>query len=287
MKIWLTGKDGQLGSELTELFTLDPKWNVMGTTADDLDLTNVSAVERFFADNHFDAVVNCAAYTAVDLAESNKRQAYKVNTEAPELLANLGAHYGRKLLHFSTDYVFDGKNHKPYLETDEPRPNGVYGHSKLKGEEAVQQSSAKALIIRTSWVYSSYGHNFVKTMLRLGQQKKELGVVADQIGSPTYAKDLATTAIHLLENEELAWERQIYHFSNWGACSWFDLAVAVLSSTQSDCHIKPITSAEYPTPAVRPHFSVLDSHKIANECQVPNRHWREALAECLAKIDSR
>lgn len=279
--VLVTGANGQLGSEIQ---ALAPGYNDFRFTfcdRDTLDLSNTDAIEAYFQDKTFDAIVNCAAYTAVDKAESDKALAFAINYKAVESLAHIAKAKNMALIHVSTDYVFDGSNYKPYSEEDPTNPQSVYGASKLEGEEALLSiNPPNSVIIRTSWVYSTFGNNFVKTMLRLGQERDELGVIFDQIGTPTYARDLAKAVLTILPqltNENV----EIYHYSNEGVCSWYDFAKAIFELSKVSCKVKAIETKEYPTPATRPHYSLLNKAKIKTTFSMTIPYWRDSLVEAL------
>jgi len=283
-EILVTGADGQLGSEIRELAAERepfPETHWHFTDKAELDITDEDAVAAFCREREITHVINCAAYTAVDKAESDERAAEAINHRAVEILAQQAKERGMGLVHVSTDYVFDGRNHRPYVEEDPTDPQGVYGRTKLAGEEALRRIAPKrSVIVRTSWVYSSYGANFVKTMLRLGRERDELGVIFDQVGTPTYARDLAEAILEILprlENEQ----PEIYHYSDEGVCSWYDFALAIFEETGVDCRVRPIRTEEYPTPAARPHYSLLDKSKIKEHYGLKIPHWRESLNACL------
>lgn len=287
MKIAVTGAYGQLGNEINELSQNYKNWDFLFTDVDSLDITNEKAVKEFYAQNQPDFIVNCAAYTAVDKAESDIETARRVNAQAPEILAKVSAGFHSKLIQVSTDYVFDGKNHEPYLETDPVGPTGIYGQTKLEGEQLSLQANPQSIVIRTSWLYSSFGNNFVKTMLRLGSEREELKVVFDQVGTPTYAADLAATIlkiIELSENDATNFVPGIYHFSNEGVASWFDFAQAILTMSNINCKVFPVLSNEFPTPATRPNYSVLDKTKIKNTFAIEIPYWTESLGKCVKKL---
>jgi dTDP-4-dehydrorhamnose reductase len=231
-------------------------------------------------------IVNCAAYTAVDQAESDEAAADAINHRAVELLARISKEKQISLIHISTDYVFDGTNCRPYVETDPTNPQGVYGETKRDGEEAMLAVNPEnSMIIRTSWVYSSYGANFVKTMLRLGKDRDELGVIFDQVGTPTYARDLAEAILTMIRStEHVTRNTEIYNYSNEGVCSWYDFAKAIFELSGVECSVKPIETKEYPTPAARPHYSLLNKGKIKKEYNVDIPHWRESLKACLEEM---
>ncbi len=279
MNILITGCNGQLGNEMQVLQKDYPEHHWLNTDVNELDITNSDAINRFVEEHEIDGIVNCAAYTAVDKAESNKRLATALNAEAPTYLAAAMAKRDGWMVQISTDYVFDGTQHTPYTETDTPCPNSVYGATKLAGEVAVAKTCPKHVIIRTAWLYSTFGNNFVKTMLRLGQEKQQLGVIFDQIGTPTYAHDLAL-AIMTIINKGIV--PGIYHFSNEGVTSWYDFTKAIHRIAGiTTCHVKPLHTAEYPTPAHRPAYSVLDKTKIKETFGIEIPHWEESLTKCM------
>lgn len=272
--ILITGANGQLGTELGALLP-----DAIKTDRNELDITNADAVNRFVDKNKIDAIVNCAAYTAVDRAEDDIQMAEQINVVGPRNLAMSGA----KIIHISTDYVFDGTAHRPYSALDLPNPVSVYGKTKLSGEFAVRNFAKVYAIIRTAWLYSPYGSNFVKTMLRLGHEKTEINVVADQIGTPTYAADLARAIVTVLPKLN-AENSGIYHYTNNGVCSWYDFATEIMTMSGLKCNVNPITTEQYPTRATRPAYSVLDKSKIKNTFDVEIPHWRAGLAKCLSAI---
>ena len=282
MNILITGCTGQLGSEMQLLEKDNPQHTYFNTDVNELDITDQQAVEAFVSDNAIDGIVNCAAYTAVDKAEDNKELCTSLNTVAPAYLAAAVEKRGGWIIQISTDYVFNGTKHTPYVETDTPSPDSVYGSTKLAGELGVMKFCKKTMIIRTAWLYSSFGNNFVKTMIRLGKEKPELGVIFDQIGTPTYARDLAV-AIFAAVNQGVV--PGIYHFSNEGVISWYDFAKAIHRLAGiTTCHVRPLHTSEYPTPANRPHYSVLDKTKIKQTYGLEIPYWEESLAECIAKL---
>ncbi|BAF72665.1 dTDP-4-dehydrorhamnose reductase [Sulfurovum sp. NBC37-1] len=280
--ILVTGSNGQLGSEIRALASEENIFYFTDSNA--LDITDRNAIECFCEENAIDIILNCAAYTDVDEAEKEMKNADRVNHLAVKYLAEIARMRKMKLVHISTDYVFDGTNCKPYVEEDTTGPNGVYGSTKLLGEEVLKMVNPhNAIIIRTSWVYSSFGNNFVKTMLRLGTEREELGVIFDQVGTPTYAGDLAKTILQIvpkIENENV----EVYHFSNEGVCSWFDLAKAIFELGNVKCEVSPIETKAYPTPAKRPYYSVLNKTKIKTAFGISIPYWKESLGECLKKI---
>jgi dTDP-4-dehydrorhamnose reductase len=283
MRILITGCNGQLGNEMQLLEKENPQHTYFNTDVAELDITDEAAIVKFVEDNEIDGIVNCAAYTAVDKAEDNQELCRKLNTVAPGYLAAAVEKRGGWMIQISTDYVFDGTNHTPYTEDEPTCPNSVYGSTKLEGEQAAQKGCKRTMIIRTAWLYSTFGNNFVKTMIRLGKEKPELGVIFDQIGTPTYARDLAV-AIFAAINQGVV--PGIYHFSNEGVISWYDFTKAIHRIAGiTTCHVRPLHTAEYPTPANRPHYSVLDKTKIKQTYNLEIPYWEESLAQCIAKLD--
>jgi len=283
MRILITGCNGQLGNEMQLLEKENPQHSYFNTDVAELDITDEAAIVKFVEDNEIDGIVNCAAYTAVDKAEDNQELCRKLNTVAPGYLAAAVEKRGGWMIQISTDYVFDGTNHTPYSEDEPTCPNSVYGSTKLEGEQAAQKGCKRTMIIRTAWLYSTFGNNFVKTMIRLGKEKPELGVIFDQIGTPTYARDLAV-AIFAAINQGVV--PGIYHFSNEGVISWYDFTKAIHRIAGiTTCHVRPLHTAEYPTPANRPHYSVLDKTKIKQTYNLEIPYWEESLAQCIAKLD--
>ena len=270
----ITGCNGQLGRELTARIS-----NAIATDSDTLDITDFDAVQKFVHENNIDTIINCAAYTAVDRAETDIDLATQVNVNGPKNLARTGC----KLVHISTDYVFDGTSHTPYKTTDTPNPTSVYGKTKLAGERAILQNNDNAIIIRTAWLYSPHGNHFVKTMLCLCEQRETINVVCDQIGTPTYAGDLADAIVKILPqiNRDTA---GIYHYTNLGVCSWYDFATAIMELGGRKCHVNAIPTSEYPTAATRPFYSVLDKTKIVKTFDITIPHWHDALRRCLPLI---
>ena len=282
MNILITGCNGQLGNEMQLLEMENPQHTYFNTDVAELDITDQKAIETFVEENQIDGIVNCAAYTAVDKAEDNQEICTKLNANAPEYLAAAIEKRGGWMVQISTDYVFDGTNHTPYVESDPVCPNSVYGRTKLAGEEAALKACQKTMIIRTAWLYSTFGNNFVKTMIRLGNEKPELGVIFDQIGSPTYARDLAV-AIFAAINQGIV--PGIYHFSNEGVISWYDFTKAIHRIAGiTQCHVRPLHTSEYPTPANRPHYSVLDKTKIKQTYGIEVPYWEESLEVCIGKL---
>lgn len=282
MKILITGAYGQLGSEINRLCKSYNTWDFVFTDVDSLDITDENAVSLFFKDNKFDFVINCAAYTAVDKAESDEEVAEKINALAPQLLAQYSKRVGAKFIHISTDYVFAGTACIPYDEDEPVDPQGVYGRTKLKGEQLLVEENSESVIIRTAWLYSVFGNNFVKTMLRLGKERGELNVVFDQVGSPTNAADLAGAILKIVGASEFV--PGIYHFSNEGVASWYDFAKAIFEISGVDCKVSPVLSGQFPVPAKRPHFSVLDKSKIKEIYGIEITYWKDSLKNCLDKL---
>lgn len=282
--ILITGSNGQLGSELRALGQASGNRYVY-TDVQELDITDAGAVEAFVAAERIDVIVNCAAYTNVEKAEEDEQTAYKINCTAAANLARAAAKRNAVLIHVSTDYVFDGAGHEPYTETMPASPLGAYGRTKRAGEEAIETSGCRYLIFRTAWLYSSYGHNFVKTMLSLTAERDRLKVVFDQVGTPTYAADLARAIYDIVETGRYAGNDGIYHFTNEGVCSWYDFAKAIAEEAgHTGCEIAPCRSWEFPTKAVRPSYSVLDKSKYKNTFGAAIPHWREALVRCMAAL---
>ena len=282
MNILITGCNGQLGNEMQLLEKQHATHTYYNTDVAELDITDKQAVLKFVDKNHIDGIVNCAAYTAVDKAEDNEELCQRLNAEAPAYLAHAMGKRGGWMIQISTDYVFDGTNHTPYTEDEDTCPNSVYGKTKLVGELNVQKLCERSMIIRTAWLYSTFGNNFVKTMIRLGKEKPELGVIFDQIGTPTYARDLARIIMTAINKGIVP---GIYHFSNEGVISWYDFTMAIhrLAGITS-CHVRPLHTAEYPTPAARPHYSVLDKTKIKQTYGIEVPYWEESLKECIEKL---
>ncbi|QKF72660.1 dTDP-4-dehydrorhamnose reductase [Aliarcobacter faecis] len=281
--ILVTGSKGQLGNEIKELSS-NYSYNFFFITRDDIDITNKESIKNFCQINSINVIINCAAYTAVDKAETDIENADLVNRKAVKKLALVSKELNIKLIHISTDYVFDGKNFKPYCEEFQTNPQSVYGKTKLEGElEFININPKNSLIIRTSWVYSYYGNNFVKTMLRLGKEKESLGVIFDQVGTPTYAVHLAKTILDIIpqiDNEKV----DIYNYSNEGVLSWYDFAKEIIKMAKLSCKINPIETFQYPTPAKRPHFSVLNKAKIKEMFNIEIPYWKDGLDDCLKRL---
>ena len=287
MKILVTGSKGQLGSEIGVLAPDFPGFKFTFIDLEDVDLGNASSIRNYFANNDFDLIINCAAYTAVDLAEDNAELAFRVNGHCVGVMAQIAQEKNMRFIHVSTDYVFSGESNKPIDETEQPAPLSVYGKSKLEGEKELLNALPNAYIIRTAWVYSSFGKNFVKTISNLARQRTELGVVDDQIGCPTYAADLARailTIAHGIFNQKD--QPGIYHYSNEGVISWYDFAYFIVQYYKLPCNVKPIRTEDYKTKAIRPKFSLLSKKKIKDTFGVVIPHWHESLLKCLAKMEN-
>ena len=284
--ILVTGSNGQVGSEIKELAS-NYSYNFFFTDRNNIDITSKDSIKEFCQTNSINVIINCAAYTAVDKAQSDIENADLVNRKAVKKLSIVAKELNIKLIHISTDYVFDGKNFKPYVEEFQTNPQSVYGKTKLDGEIEMRNiNPLNSLIIRTSWVYSSYGNNFVKTMLRLGKEKEELGVIFDQVGTPTYAKDLAITILDIvpqIENSKV----EIYNYSNEGVLSWYDFAKEIMKMAKLNCKVKAIETYQYPTPAKRPHFSLLNKSKIKSKFNLEIPYWKDGLDDCLKRLGER
>lgn len=282
MNILITGCNGQLGNEMQLLEKANQQHVFFNTDVHELDITNQDAIETFLETHHIDGIVNCAAYTAVDKAEEDEEFCKLLNSSAPGYLAQAIEKRDGWMIQISTDYVFDGTNNRPYIESDPVCPNSVYGRTKLEGEENVLGACRKSMVIRTAWLYSTFGNNFVKTMIRLGNERSEFGVIFDQIGTPTYARDLAT-AIMVAINKGVV--PGIYHFSNEGVISWYDFTKAIHRIAGiKNCRVRPLHTEEYPTPAARPHYSVLDKTKIKQTYGIEIPYWEESLKDCIGKL---
>ena len=284
--ILVTGSMGQLGSEIKELAS-NYNYNFFFTTRDDIDITSKDSIKEFCQTNSINVIINCAAYTAVDKAQSDIENADLVNRKAVKKLSIVAKELDIKLIHISTDYVFDGKNFKPYVEEFQTNPQSVYGKTKLDGENEIRDiNPLNSIIIRTSWVYSYYGNNFVKTMLRLGKEKEELGVIFDQIGTPTYAAHLAKTILDIIPQIENS-KVEIYNYSNEGVLSWYDFAKEIMKMAKLNCKVKAIETYQYPTPAKRPHFSLLNKSKIKQKFNIEIPYWKDGLDDCLKRLGER
>ena len=284
MKILVTGSKGQLGNEIQSIAKDYLDFEFLFTDIDDLDITNAEQVNEYFKLNRPDAVINCAAYTAVDKAESDIEMAYRINHLAVENLAKSASAVNALIVHVSTDYVFDGQSEVPYTESDSANPQSVYGKSKLAGEQAVNKFALKGVIIRTSWLYSAFGANFIKTILRVGSEKKELNVVFDQVGTPTYAKDLSKAILDIIPQASKQNGVELFNYSNEGVTNWYEFAKTIVSIAGLDCKINPILSKDYPVSAPRPNFSVLSKSKIKETYHISIPYWLDSVVDCMARL---
>lgn len=282
-RIVITGANGQLGRELSRLGAVSPN-EYIPTDIAELDITDKAAVESFFAENRVDVIVNCAAYTNVDRAEEDEATALKINAEAVGHLAEAAKKMDATLIHISTDYVFGTEGNTPRTEDMSTSPLGAYGRTKLAGEKAVAESGCKAIILRTAWLYSEFGGNFLKTMLRLTGENEALKVVFDQVGTPTYAGDLALAIFSIIDGDVYEGRQGLYHFSNEGACSWFDFATEIAAAAGHQCRIVPCHSSEFPSKVTRPPYSVLDKSKFKSTFGIEIPHWRESMLYCLKRL---
>ena len=280
--ILVTGSNGQLGKEIKQLESAYPEFRFIFLSREDLPIHHFELVRNFFKGYSPQFLINCAAYTAVDKAESEKDLAFQVNGEAVGVLAAVCKEYGTKFIHISTDYVFDGNGTAPYTPESATNPQSVYGASKLQGEQEAMRYNPDSMIIRTSWVYSEFGKNFVKTMLKLMSEREELNVVSDQVGSPTYAADLAAVIMQVIASGK--WIPGMYHFSNAGVISWYDFALAIKELTGKSCRVNPIPSSQYPTPAKRPAYSVMDTSRIFSNFGLTPKNWKDSLQVCLKNL---
>ena len=287
--ILVTGANGQLGQSFKLISEQYPNYQFTFATRKEIDLSLLESINNYFQQKQFDLVINCAAYTAVDKAEQEVELADAINHLAVKQLAQIAKEQGTVFIHISTDYVFDGTNYRPYIETDSINPQSVYGASKLKGEQAIQAIKPKGCIIRTSWVYSEFGNNFVKTMLKLGQDREQLNVIFDQVGSPTYAKDLAQAIMAIVQSNQLnnISKPEIYHYSNEGVSSWYDFARQIFEISEIDCDVNAIETKDYPTPATRPHYSLLNKAKIKQAYNLMIPYWKDSLKQCLQNLQGK
>ena len=280
--ILITGANGQLGNEMRVLSAENKEYTYFFTDVAELDICNAQAILDFVKANDINVIVNCAAYTAVDKAEESIELCTKLNADAVGYLAEAAEANGAEFIQISTDYVFDGTAHTPYQETEPTCPNSVYGHTKLAGEQNALTLCSRSMVIRTAWLYSTFGNNFVKTMIRLGKERDSLGVIFDQIGTPTYARDLARAIFAAIRQGVVP---GVYHFSNEGVCSWYDFTKAIHRLAGiTTCQVKPLHTEEYPTPAKRPHYSVLDKSKIKATFGIEVPYWEESLQECICQM---
>ena len=285
MNILVIGASGQLGQELRVAAEGSAQHYTFASRSE-LDVTDQLAIRHFVQDHHIDTIINCSAYTAVDRAEDEPEEADRINHQAVAALAALAKAQGLYLIHISTDYVFAGDSHRPITEEETPRPQSVYGRTKLLGEDAIRRTGCRALILRTSWLYSTYGANFLKTMCRLMQERQELSIVFDQIGTPTYARDLARFLVSYLEQDKGTRQEGTYHFSDEGVASWYDFAEAIRHHLGYSCQLHPIRSEQYPTKATRPSYSVLDKAKLKRDFGITLPHWQTSLEDCLNQLTS-
>lgn len=285
MNILVIGASGQLGQELRVVAEGSAQHYTFASRSE-LDVTDQLAIRHFVQDHHIDTIINCSAYTAVDRAEDEPEEADRINHQAVAALAALAKAQGLYLIHISTDYVFAGDSHRPITEEETPRPQSVYGRTKLLGEDAIRRAGCRALILRTSWLYSTYGANFLKTMCRLMQERQELSIVFDQIGTPTYARDLARFIVSYLEQDKGTRQEGTYHFSDEGVASWYDFAEAIRHRMGYSCQLHPIRSEQYPTKATRPSYSVLDKAKLKRDFGITLPHWQTSLEDCLNQLTS-
>jgi len=285
MNILVTGCKGQLGTELQKIAAGDNQHRWYFTDVDTLDICDKEAVATYFETNHIDICINCAAYTAVDRAEDEPELAEKINAYAPQVLADSCLRNNALLFHISTDYVFDGKGTKPYLVDDKVNPQSVYGKTKAEGEKRIQESGCNYFIIRTAWLYSATGKNFVKTMLNLADTRDEINVVADQKGCPTWAYDLALAIVTLMNQNGKKKVKEVFHFTNEGQITWYDFTLAIMEIGEKQCKVNPITTDQYPTKATRPAYSVLDLNKIKAYTGMKIPFWRDSLAKCIEELN--
>lgn len=284
MNILITGSKGQLGKSIEKFSPNFGQYKFTYTDFEELDITNYKQLKKFISANEFNVIINCAGYTAVDKAEEEPEKARLLNATAPGYLAKLASEFDITLIHISTDYIFDGKINRPYIESDIPEPLSIYAKTKVEGENQVDANAKKAVIFRTSWLYSEFGNNFVKTIIRLANERDVLNIIDDQVGSPTYASDLAETILKILPELIKINGTEIYHYSNLGKASWYDFAKEIISISELKCKVNPIETKDYPLPAARPHYSLMDKQKIINTfgIQIPN--WKDSLKICLSKF---
>jgi len=283
--ILITGSHGQLGNEMQQASTRFPAFNYIYTDVEDLDICDKTALNAYVNANHVDIIVNCAAYTAVDKAEDDVALCFKINADAVRNIGEVAKENSLKVVHVSTDYVFDGTNYMPYTEDQQVCPSSVYGKSKLAGENALFESCDQVVVIRTAWLYSSFGNNFVKTMMKLGSERDSLNVIFDQIGTPTYAADLANAILQVLSHEPFV--PGIYHFSDEGVCSWYDFTKSIHRIAGITCDVHPIETKDYPARTPRPHYSVLNKAKIKSTYGIVIPHWEESLVKCIEILNQK
>lgn len=283
--VLVTGSNGQLGNEVQGLASSFPQFEFIFTDVEELDICDREAVEKYFAERKIDVLLNCAAYTAVDKAEEDVELCYRINEKAVGILGEVAAQYGTKMVHVSTDYVFDGTSYLPYTEDRPVCPATVYGKSKLAGEQLLMDVCPAVVIVRTSWLYSSFGNNFVKTMIKLGRERDTLNVIFDQVGTPTYAADLADALLQIVSADKFI--PGVYHYSNEGVCSWYDFTIAIHQIAGIDCRVLPIESKDYPAKTPRPHYSVLNKNKIKSNYNIQIPHWEDGLRRCMAILTAK
>lgn len=287
MKVLVTGCNGQLGSEIRDLYINYKNMEFVFKDLPELDISDADSVNSLIIDKQINAVINCAAYTAVDKAEENIEIAERVNSKGVSNIVESLKKVNGKLIHISTDYVFDGNNSQPYRESDQVSPIGIYGKTKRAGELVVFNSKIDAIVIRTSWLYSSFGNNFLKTMIHLGKEKGSLNVISDQIGTPTYARNLAKTCLEILSGQYSSYiseKGNLYHYSDAGVASWYEFTISIMDLAGLNCEVKPIKTKDYPTLAKRPHYSVLNKEKIKTDFNIDIPDWKESLKECIIKL---
>ena len=286
--ILVIGQSGQLGKSLSFVAARYSSYVFFFVGRQQFDMADEASMRTFFANRKFDIIINCAAYTSVDLAETDREAANIINNTAVFWLSEIARDSGARLIHTSTDYVFDGKAYLPYREVDQVNPVSSYGKSKVDGENAILRNlPINAIIVRTSWLYSEYGNNFLKTMLSLGHKNAQLSIVSDQVGTPTYANDLAEVILTIVQSELFShgqFKSSIYHYSNEGVCSWFDFAKAIFELADVKCSVYPIDTKDYPRPATRPFYSVLSKNKIKEHFQISIPHWRDSVEKCLCNL---
>jgi dTDP-4-dehydrorhamnose reductase len=285
INVLITGANGQLGLSIKALQSKIPDTHFTFTDIEELDITKLSELENFFSKQKFDFLINCAAYTAVDKAEVEKDKAWQINVQAVEFLANMSVKHNFRIIHISTDYVFNGQHFRPYTEEDSPNPESMYATTKHEAEKRLMELCNTAFILRTSWLYSEYGNNFLKTILRLANEKDELRIITDQVGTPTYAGDLAKAIITVITNYPEPKKTEIYHYSNLGIASWYDFAVEIICLAGLDCKVIPIRTEEYPLPAKRPFYSVLDKRKFTDTFEINIPHWKQSLKTCITNLN--
>ncbi|MBL7103331.1 MAG: dTDP-4-dehydrorhamnose reductase [Bacteroidales bacterium] len=283
MNILITGSKGQLGKSIQKLSPDFGEYKFTYTDVEELDITNYDGLAAFLSSNKFDAVINCAAYTEVDKAEDEPEKAMLINAKAPGYLSELSKKFGFLLIHISTDYIFDGYSNRPYIEYDMPGPLSYYAKSKTDGEKEILLKANRAVIFRTSWLYSEFGNNFVKTIIRLANERDALNIIDDQVGTPTYAGDLAEVILKLLPELTKTLGVQIYHYSNEGKASWYDFAKEIIRISELKCKVNPIETKDYPLPAARPHYSLMDKQKIIIKFGISIPDWKDSLKICLLK----